>query len=68
MEQRQWISFFRFPKDKRKRVEWVKDIQRDKWQPTEASYVCSTHFEGGWHRDDTLDQRFLHIKREYPYP
>ena len=52
------ISFFRFPKHKRKRAAWVKAIQRDKWQPTEARYVCSTHFEGEWHSDDLEDVNF----------
>ena len=52
------ISFCRFPKDKRKRAGWVKAIQRDKWQPTEASYVCFTHFEGEWHSDDPEDVNF----------
>ncbi|XP_062602320.1 uncharacterized protein LOC134264038 [Saccostrea cucullata] len=52
------VSFFRFPKDKRKRKAWVKAIQRDKWTPTEASYVCSAHFQGGWHSDDPGDINF----------
>ena len=52
------ISFFRFPKHKRKRAAWVKAIQRDKWQPSEARYVCSTHFEGEWHSGDPEDVNF----------
>ncbi|KAK3099228.1 hypothetical protein FSP39_001271 [Pinctada imbricata] len=52
------ISFFRFPKNKRKRTAWIKAINRVHWYPTEASYVCSTHFKEGWHSDDPYDENF----------
>lgn len=52
------LSFFRFPKDKKKRTAWIKAIHRDRWQPTEASYVCSDHFAGGWHSDDPEDVNY----------
>ena len=52
------LSFFRFPKNKRKRQAWIKAVNRAGWLPTEASYICSEHFEGGWHSDDPEDNNY----------
>ncbi|XP_063405771.1 THAP domain-containing protein 11-like [Mytilus trossulus] len=47
------ISFFRFPKDKRKRSLWTKVIHRADWEPNDSVRICSLHFVDGWHSDDT---------------
>lgn len=52
------VSFFRFPKDSKKRKAWVRAINRDEWVPTEFSRVCSEHFTGGWHSDDADDENY----------
>ena len=52
-------SFFRFPEDKRKRRAWVKAINRENWQPSEHSRICSDHFVDGWHSDDPADVNYV---------
>jgi hypothetical protein len=52
------ISFFRFPKDKKQRRAWVKAINRDDWSPNDNSWICSEHFEGGWHGYDPSDHNY----------
>ncbi|XP_047111730.1 THAP domain-containing protein 5-like [Schistocerca piceifrons] len=40
------ISYFRFPLKKKELLSrWVANMRRDKWQPTQYSYICSFHFE-----------------------
>ncbi|CAG2189626.1 unnamed protein product [Mytilus edulis] len=48
-------SFFRFPKDVRKRKAWVIAVNRADWAPNEYSRICSAHFVDGWHSDDPSD-------------
>nr|XP_022344486.1 uncharacterized protein LOC111137338 [Crassostrea virginica] len=52
------ISFFRFPKDKRKRRAWIKAVNRDEWMPNDHSWICSEHFVQGWHGDDPEDANY----------
>ncbi|OWF54830.1 THAP domain-containing protein 2 [Mizuhopecten yessoensis] len=52
------ISFFRFPKDKRKRKTWIKALNRDGWVPNESSWICSVHFIDGWHGYDPADENY----------
>ena len=52
------ISFFRFPKDKRKRQAWIKAVNRDEWMPNDHSWICSEHFVQGWHGDDPEDENY----------
>nr|XP_022287119.1 uncharacterized protein LOC111099903 isoform X3 [Crassostrea virginica] len=52
------ISFFRFPKDKRKRRTWIKAVNRDEWTPNDHSWICSEHFVQGWHGDDPEDENY----------
>ncbi|XP_033727561.1 uncharacterized protein LOC117316886 [Pecten maximus] len=49
------VSFFRFPKNKRKRKAWEKAVNRAGWVPNEYSRMCSEHFVGGWHSDESDD-------------
>ncbi|XP_048737564.2 uncharacterized protein LOC125652413 [Ostrea edulis] len=49
------VSFFRFPKDRRKRAAWIKTINRNNWAPNEYSRVCSELFVDSWHSDDPTD-------------
>ena len=52
-------SFFRFPKDLRKRKAWINAVNRAHWLPNENSRICSTHFVDGWHivRDSSVVRR-----------
>ena len=52
------ISFYRFPENKKKRKAWLKAVNRDNWQPTAHSRVCSDHFVNGWHSDDPADENY----------
>uniref|UniRef100_A0A8W8IAC1 THAP-type domain-containing protein n=1 Tax=Magallana gigas TaxID=29159 RepID=A0A8W8IAC1_MAGGI len=49
------VSFFRFPKDRKKRLAWIRAINRDDWTPNEYSRVCSEHFVDSRHSDDPTD-------------
>ncbi|XP_071148569.1 uncharacterized protein [Mytilus edulis] len=51
-------SFFRFPKDIRKRKAWVIAVNRADWAPNEYSRICSAHFVDGWHSDDPSDMNY----------
>ena len=52
------VSFFRFPKDLKKRKAWVKAVNRADWAPNEYSRICSEHFVDGWHSDDPSDVNY----------
>ncbi|XP_062596061.1 peroxynitrite isomerase THAP4-like, partial [Saccostrea cucullata] len=52
------VSFFRFPKDRKKRAAWIRAINRDNWSPNEYSRVCSEHFVESWHSDDPADENY----------
>lgn len=50
------ISFFQFPKDDKRKKEWTCRINRDNFQPSSSSVLCSDHFS----RDSyTYDQGLL---------
>ena len=53
------ISFFRFPADKRKRLAWIKAINRENFIPNQHSKICSEHFIDGWHSDDPTDKNYV---------
>ena len=38
------IHFYRFPKGKSKRSKWIAAVRREKWEPTEHTWLCSAHF------------------------
>lgn len=48
-------SFFRFTKDRKKRLAWIRAINRDDWTPNEYSRVCFEHFVDSRHSDDPTD-------------
>ena len=50
-----FVSYFRFPKDKRKRAAWIKAVNRQDFVPNDQTRVCSDHFRSGWHTDDPSD-------------
>ncbi|XP_069136298.1 uncharacterized protein [Argopecten irradians] len=52
------VSFFRFPKDSRKRKAWVTAVNRANWLPNEESRICSEHFHCGWHSDEPADENY----------
>ncbi|CAI6358976.1 unnamed protein product [Macrosiphum euphorbiae] len=40
-----------FPKDKVRRALWASKVKRDKWKPTNNSYLCESHFdESQWEK------------------
>ncbi|KAJ8308985.1 hypothetical protein KUTeg_013859, partial [Tegillarca granosa] len=52
------VSFFRFPKDQRKRRAWIKAINRRDWLPNDHSWICSEHFIDGWHGEEPTDNNY----------
>ena len=46
--------FYRFPKGKSKSSKWIAAVRREKWEPTEHTWLCSAHFISGKKSDDPL--------------
>ncbi|XP_014672937.1 PREDICTED: THAP domain-containing protein 4-like [Priapulus caudatus] len=46
-----------FPKDPSRRKQWVINCRRDKWEPTNSSYLCETHFEKSQFEQNRQDGR-----------
>ncbi|XP_019857093.1 PREDICTED: THAP domain-containing protein 4-like [Amphimedon queenslandica] len=46
------LHFYRFPADPDRRNLWVAAVNRKNWQPTQYSWICSSHFIGGAKSDD----------------
>ena len=40
-------SYHRFPKDTKRRRQWLKQIPRNDWVPSANARICSDHFVGG---------------------
>ena len=38
------IDLSRFPSDEPRRKEWIKNVRRKDWMPSEKSLLCSDHF------------------------
>ncbi|KAF6202920.1 hypothetical protein GE061_003327 [Apolygus lucorum] len=38
------VAFHRFPKDENLKKQWIANINRPNWQPSETSTVCTLHF------------------------
>ena len=38
------ITFHRVPKDKTLRDEWLKNIRRENFEPSQTCFICSDHF------------------------
>jgi hypothetical protein len=41
------LKFFRFPKEKERRSQWIAAVKRENWCPSEYSRLCSAHFITG---------------------
>ena len=41
------LQFYRFPRDPERRRQWIASVNRKNWEPTEHSWICSSHFIGG---------------------
>lgn len=59
------LSFYRFPSDPERRAKWIAAVRRDKWFPTEHSWLCSAHFVSGRKCDDPLSPDFVPSIFEY---
>ena len=53
------ISFYRFPVDEQRRLLWVAAVSRKDRQPTEHSWLCSSHFIGHKKSDDPLSPDYV---------
>ena len=53
------LRFYRFPADLDRRARWVSAINRKNWQPTEHSWLCSSHFISGAKCNDPLSPDFV---------
>ncbi|KAH6921221.1 hypothetical protein HPB50_027790 [Hyalomma asiaticum] len=48
-------KLYRFPRDPKRRLLWTVKIKRDKWHPTNTSYICSAHFEPSNYEQNRAD-------------
>ena len=53
------VSFYRFPVDMDRRSRWIAAINRKNWQPSEYSWLCSSHFISGSKSDDPLSPDYI---------
>ena len=53
------LSFYRFPSDQKKRAMWVAAVKRERWEPTEHSWLCSAHFVSGSKSKDPLSPDYV---------
>ena len=53
------VSFYRFPADVSRRNSWVAAINRKNCQPSEHSWLCSSHFISGLKSDDPLSPDYV---------
>ena len=61
------FKFYRFPKEPERRRQWIAAVNRKNWQPSEYSWICSSHFVGGKKLNDPTSPAyspsiFKHIK------
>ncbi|XP_060755369.1 peroxynitrite isomerase THAP4-like isoform X1 [Neoarius graeffei] len=52
-------SFYRFPTDPDKRAKWIAAVNRQDWEPTEYSRLCSDHFISGARSNHPLSPDFV---------
>ncbi|XP_069671103.1 zinc finger protein 570-like [Periplaneta americana] len=54
------ISYFRFPLKKKELLkQWIINMKRDKWCPSEHSFLCSRHFEDKYIMNHSKRRRIL---------
>jgi hypothetical protein len=53
------LHFYRFPKDSERRNIWISAVNRKNWEPTEHSWICSSHFVGGVKSDDPSSPAYI---------
>lgn len=41
------VGLFTFPKEKFRRLAWIRAVRRKDWEPTENARVCGHHFQTG---------------------
>ena len=61
------FKFYRIPKEPERRRQWIAAVNRKNWQPSEYSWICSSHFVGGKKSNDPTSPAyspsiFKHIK------
>ena len=53
------FQFYRFPRDSERRSKWIAAVKRKDWQPTEYSWICSSHFVGGKKSNDPQSPAYI---------
>ncbi|XP_024888969.1 THAP domain-containing protein 4-like [Temnothorax curvispinosus] len=46
-----------FPRDKHRREQWVKNMNRPNWTPTNSSYLCEVHFAPEMWEPNRIDNK-----------
>ncbi len=53
------LHFYRFPVNPQRKNSWIAAVNRKDWQPTEFTWICSTHFVGGKKSDDPVSPAYV---------
>ncbi len=53
------LHFYRFPVNPERKNSWNAAVNRKDWQPTEFTWICSTHFVGGRKSDDPVSPAYV---------
>ncbi len=53
------LLFYRFPVDPDQRSKWIAAVKREKWEPSEHTFLCSAHFISGHKSQDPLSPDFI---------
>ena len=61
------IQFYRFPVDLERWSKWIAAVNRQNWNPTEYTWICSKHFVSGVKSNNPVVPNFMpslfkHIK------
>lgn len=53
------IQFYRFPVDLERRNKWIAAVNRQNWNPTEYTWICSEHFVSGVKSNNPLAPNYV---------
>ena len=53
------IQFYRFPVDLERRSKWIAAVNRQNWNPTEYTWICSKHFVSGVKSNNPLATNYM---------
>jgi len=53
------LYFYRFPKERERRNQWIAAVNRQNWTPSEHTWICSEHFVSGEKSNNPLAPNYV---------